>query len=139
MTDLEIELGRKALAHLLSMPSRSIDIFIDEDTGEEVFGGCRYRSQSGARCAIGAILPDEFYSEDFEGWPAFRVLSKLGSHLGVSFSKEFQTVCDKLQCLHDSEFNWAPEGFRPKAADPLTALREIREQLKLPLDNSAGI
>lgn len=139
MTDLEIELGRKALAHLLSMPSQAIDTFFDEDSGEEISGGCRYRAESGSRCAVGAIIPDDLYSDEIEGWPSKRVLPILESHFGAAFSKEFYKLCDKLQSLHDNEAFWTAEGFRPLGETATNDLREIRKKLNLPLDNPPEI
>ena len=54
------EVFDKALAHLRAQGQSSM-----RDDGY-----CLYRSPEGLKCAIGALVPDEKYNEDFEGQAA---------------------------------------------------------------------
>lgn len=40
-------------------------------------GQCLYRNPNGNKCAIGHLIPDEFYDPLFEGRPAFNVVEAL--------------------------------------------------------------
>lgn len=63
-------------------------------------GRCRYRMESGLRCAIGALIPDEFYKEEFEGAGASRLISNLYS-FGIADWREHKELLDHLQSIHD--------------------------------------
>lgn len=47
----------KVATHLLTQNERSVDID----------GDCQYRDPQGRSCAVGCLIPDEFYNPAFEG------------------------------------------------------------------------
>jgi hypothetical protein len=62
---------------------------------------CHYRTEEGNKCAIGALISDEFYSPDMEGWdatvpPVAEALRASGWDLDSTFALE-------LQLLHDGQ------------------------------------
>lgn len=49
----------KVVAHLLAQRVPAVSA--------TVFGGCRYRSPNGTKCAVGCLIPDELYTPEIEG------------------------------------------------------------------------
>jgi hypothetical protein len=87
------EIFDKAATHLLTQNSRSI--IPGTDT-------CAYRGEGGKKCAVGAVIDDADYREDFEGSNARVVaecIPKLAEHAGL--------LCE-LQQIHDGchEISW---------------------------------
>lgn len=89
---------------------------------EEEFG-CLYRGPDGLKCAVGALIPDDKYSDGLEGATAHaeRVCEAAGYHpMDTDFVNELQVVHDtrepsewkKLLKLKGESYNltW-PEGF----------------------------
>ena len=62
MTITKQEVFDRALSHLRKQGEPAI--FVDE------MPRCRYRTPEGLKCAIGALISDENYYLDLEGWPA---------------------------------------------------------------------
>lgn len=59
---------------------------------------CAYRDDSGRKCAIGCLIPDDDYDDDLEGWnaddrPVASILRRLGHDV---------ILCAELQRIHDS-------------------------------------
>ena len=63
-------------------------------------GRCRYRTKSGLRCAIGALIPDELYKEEFEGAGAAQLIDNLYA-LEIADWREHKELLDHLQSVHD--------------------------------------
>lgn len=62
---------------------------------------CLYRNDEGLKCAAGCLIPDEFYSEVFEG-KRFGAVHDLMYELGFTpFSSEVLYLISTLQNLHD--------------------------------------
>lgn len=63
-------------------------------------GSCRYRLPDGRKCFIGALIPGERYSREFEGRsvynPAIRFAAGIPSELLV-LARELQRVHDALE------------------------------------------
>jgi len=79
--------------HLLTQMEKSYD---------EIEGECRYR-QGGLMCAIGRLIPDEFYSEELEGegvnsLPVRKALYKAGYTV---LGDDSQSFLGELQGVHD--------------------------------------
>ncbi len=76
---------------------------------------CRYRGSNGARCAIGALIPDDLYLPSMERMlitGLIRFMESLGerySSLCKTF-KEHEKLITRLQLIHDNEnkSNWEP-------------------------------
>jgi hypothetical protein len=64
-------------------------------------GRCRYRMARGLRCAIGALIPDELYKEEFEGAGVPCLIAKLYA-LELADWREHKELLDDLQNVHDS-------------------------------------
>lgn len=97
MNKQEIYEGVKS--HLLTQKEKS--------QAEKVEGDppmCLYRSGS-LKCAIGALIKDEFYSSYFEGEPVKHpaVISALEESLGVKISDKNKIFLTDLQEVHDSK------------------------------------
>ena len=63
-------------------------------------GRCRYRMGPDLRCAIGALIPDELYKEEFEGNGAYRLIDNL-YNLEIADWREHKKLLDLLQNIHD--------------------------------------
>jgi len=48
--------------HMLQQGKKSVEYVADIKTPQ-----CKYRTRSGLKCAVGALIPDELYSEKLEG------------------------------------------------------------------------
>lgn len=66
--------------------------------------GCRYRSNDGCKCAVGALIPDELYTKELEGRMASTVLAKLEDQLTPLWDQEpTLQLLRRLQYVHDCE------------------------------------
>jgi hypothetical protein len=64
-------------------------------------GRCRYRMAGGLRCAVGVLISDELYKEEFEGAGAYRLIEVLYK-LGIADWHEHAALLDHLQSIHDN-------------------------------------
>ena len=71
--------------------------------------GCLYKAPSGNRCAIGALLPDDF--KDFESMG--NVYDLLTKHTDLyAYLPLLGAQLNELQAIHDN-FAWTDELFEP--------------------------
>ena len=79
------EVFDKVVAHSRTMKRRSMSQ-----------GKCRYRGPGGAKCFIGALIPDDKYSVTFEGLSSVEgILTAAGiDHADTKFSRELQRIHD---------------------------------------------
>lgn len=70
-------------------------------------GVCMYRGPNGTKCAVGALIPDEAYSEDMEQ-NILSVLVEIDEFSAVlpPILLENVTFFQGLQHIHDDELNW---------------------------------
>lgn len=84
--------------HLLAQKIRSVS----------PVGDCQYRGPIGLKCAVGALISDEHYNTDLEGYDinCENVRSAVTQSLG--FIPDFDLLA-QLQTLHDNEppHRWA--------------------------------
>lgn len=59
-------------------------------------GTCLYRGPNGLKCAVGALIPDTEYSEEFETVPASTVSETLQCLSGIDY-----WLLDTMQEVHD--------------------------------------
>lgn len=85
MTDQE--LFDRVATHLLTQGEQSFDEGI----------GCAYRGENGKKCAIGCLIPDEWYSEDLEGNTVHQKVIREAAGIAES---QLQ-LADALQACHD--------------------------------------
>ena len=90
-------------------------------------GGCAYRGDGGARCAMGVLIPDEMYSTDMEGTRASSVIEKFPALKGLVDGR----FADKLQGCHDDT---STPNFRN---DIESNLRDLAEIYKLAIPAAA--
>lgn len=96
------EIFNKVYAHLVKQGRRSM--YYLPSKGEE---GCAYRGQDGAMCAVGCLIPDEFYTPEIENeivssWIVSEVLAKAGVTNGHGYDRDkFNLLCE-LQNAHDT-------------------------------------
>jgi hypothetical protein len=89
------EIFDKVSNHLLTQNAQSLDN-----------GSCVYRTEDGKHCAVGCLIPTEFYSERIEGMgvSAIEVMSVLHNS-GVLYSSTKHTnevmLLADLQEMHD--------------------------------------
>jgi len=98
------EIFYKVEKHLLKQNERS--------TGVGEITGCKYRNGRGLSCAVGCLMTDDMYDEDFEG-EAVRdkyITEALIPIIGVNKAKKEDKLelLSKLQHIHDSAsvVNW---------------------------------
>lgn len=78
--------------HLLTQNKRSR--VIDEGA---VSSSCAYRGDDGLKCAVGCIIPDEYYTKDFEGNRVdHEIIRDLLNFLGYDLA-----LLKQLQNVHD--------------------------------------
>lgn len=98
------DLFDKVADHLLTQGARSINLI---DVSGDM--GCAYRGEDGLKCAIGALIPDEFYSRHIEGKGvgSFAVKEVL-LRCGVGTDRSTLDLLKALQDMHDKEdpFCW---------------------------------
>lgn len=89
------EIFTKVKTHLLQQNQRA-----KED------GGCRYRTSTGLKCAVGCLIPDELYDRSIEGVSvSLNPYSPLGNALLKSGipgdDTEIEEMLYDLQKIHD--------------------------------------
>lgn len=93
----------KVKKHLLNQNQKSID----------ADGDCVYRGPEGLKCAVGCLIPDKLYNENFEGKSARTIFEGYYSIniIGYELPKRGLDLIAELQCLHDdfSIEEWASE------------------------------
>ena len=65
---------------------------------------CLYRAPNGDMCAVGVLIPDEYYKKDFEMLPVGAICSQFPEWLAVHI-----LLLKALQRVHDSKWNWKTE------------------------------
>ena len=79
---------------------------------------CKYRTSDGKKCAIGIIMPDNFYGEEMEG-KSISVILDFAIHnfsIPVDWIPEGMTVADLylIQYIHDNLPVWDHKKFVEK-------------------------
>lgn len=89
------EIFDRVAKHLLTQNAKSINT----DNGRPE---CRYRSNDGLKCAVGCLIPDEFYTSSMEG-VGIRNLKVSGPlrRAGVVDTQEDLNFLFSLQRIHD--------------------------------------
>jgi hypothetical protein len=90
-------------------------------------GDCLYRGPDGLKCAAGILLPDEFYSEDFEhvGWIDLIVKRHVSAvHADLILA---------AQRIHDADY---PEGWLDGSYGKFKLLAELLDLDSAALDNA---
>ena len=59
--------------------------------------GCQYRMANGLRCAVGALIPDEDYSVDFESRKVGSIVRHIPALQGLSVE-----LLARVQSIHDN-------------------------------------
>jgi hypothetical protein len=102
------EVFDKVSTHLLTQMKQS-------SAGEDDGFMCLYRSLDGLKCAIGCLIPDEFYHPSFEGKRVgmlTHVLNKIGLQVDYVFLMQLQRIhdtyppCSWKDLLKEVAFNW---------------------------------
>lgn len=93
------EVYNKVRDHLLGMRRQSKDC-------EGVY---TYRSPRGVMCAAGALIKDEFYSEDLEHC-VVRDLNVRNALIMSGVRDGYLGMVSDLQTVHDESFNWTKSG-----------------------------
>lgn len=97
------EAFNKMVRHLRSQKERSIA----KD------GVCLYRGSNGLKCAVGALIPDNEYTPEFEEVNAANVATKCPSLYGINHS-----LLHDMQYLHDNtDVKEWENGFKDIAED----------------------
>jgi hypothetical protein len=66
---------------------------------DEAEGSCKYRTRAGERCAVGCMIPDESYSEEYD--EGYYNLDGILEEVLPEMVKHFTFLC-ALQSHHDS-------------------------------------
>jgi hypothetical protein len=66
------------------------------------YGSCFYRHPDGLKCAVGCVIPDEFYKPNMEGNSIRLLIEKFSSdHLFPTYIKKYQDFLFDAQIIHD--------------------------------------
>jgi hypothetical protein len=100
--------------HLIEQGCKSVSI----DDMEIGSYSCMYRGEQGTKCAIGALIKDEYYCSTFEGGTLSEelIVEAIEKSLGVTLEYKDIAFLRELQSAHDSSFD---EGFREEITDRL--------------------
>lgn len=88
------EIFDTVVTHLYTQGKQAVD-------GEN---GCRYRTASGLKCAVGCLIPDDQYHPSMEGTP----VDLLGLLLPAYLCSHVNLL-DALQTVHDTTSRWEDE------------------------------
>lgn len=62
-------------------------------------GTCMYRGENGCKCAVGVLIPNNQYSDEYEGNPPALLVEEFGVPALRGLSSDFLRA---LQCAHDN-------------------------------------
>lgn len=110
-------------------------------------GRCAYRGDDGSKCAVGALIKDEYYSEGIEGlgvgrlalrqggsWPLGKALSQsLGMDILSRGHERTLAMLSDMQDVHDTAANWDAGGLSVIA---ILRLKEVAKFYGLTFDDS---
>ena len=125
--------------HLFTQGERA-DIVLDDDTDDGVrkgFFSCRYRAPGGAKCAVGALIPDEAYSPSMEERNFSDVYDSFAPVLPLWMGDNLRLLAS-LQSVHDDHHYWGSTGSMREAlanvADFYHLNASVLDNLVLPSD-----
>jgi hypothetical protein len=77
-----------------------------KNQGRQAFadGACKYRTSDGLKCAIGALIPDEDYMPEMEGFDVRNLIQNFGLEtggVGPALLAELQYVHDRATTWHN--------------------------------------
>ena len=72
--------------------------------------GCMYRTPGGLRCAVGVLIPDNFYDKAFENTKASTLIQKLFDSDLADWRKHTKLL-DALQLAHDACLREPTDAF----------------------------
>jgi len=74
-------------------------------------GSCQYRGPNKTMCAVGCIIPDKFYSSNFE---SLSVSGLIKDHDFIIpwYIKRYAKFLDEFQIFHDAAHNWNETGLK---------------------------
>lgn len=119
-----IDMFEKVKTHLLSMTERSRH---KDFVGGSV--GCAYRTADGNRCAVGCLIPDELYKEEFETFSVEGLLTNFPSQEVFGFYVTYNQgkLLRELQIIHDYPMNWDAFGLNDRGK---RAIKKLEERVK---------
>ena len=76
----------KMVTHLFTQKVQALD----------TNGTCQYKVDNGLKCAVGALISDADYNEEFEGSPVHDIIYNIPDlvHLDID-------ILTRVQCIHD--------------------------------------
>lgn len=100
----------KVLAHSRAMTHQSAE---PNPAGPEYKPNCFYRAPDGNKCFAGALIPDELYKPNFEGFGIKGLMGKYPEIMKLligGFSETYNVSTEthfyrELQLIHDEYFN----------------------------------
>lgn len=102
------EIFDKVATHLFTQRTRAVNGLND----------CQYRTETGAKCAVGCLIPDELYDPVIESFAVHSsVIRPTLTRIGVD---EHVDLLAELQGIHDSRVSWT--GGPDRLAEKLAAL-----------------
>jgi hypothetical protein len=106
-------------------------LLMNRDTPNNYFAvKCRYRTEDGCRCLIGAAIPDDLYRPDFENITASVVMAELGATWEWEYFEKDKL--NQLQRCHD----WF-QGFYLKTKNDKVNLDGYHEAIETNLRDFA--
>lgn len=73
---------------------------------------CAYRGVNNTSCAVGCLIPPDFYNPQIEGKDASQIIHDFPTVAkGSGFSKRNEKLLTELQCIHDfiNSADWKSE------------------------------
>lgn len=97
---------------------------------------CVYRSQSGNKCAIGVLIPDEEYKESFDGGSTG--LGGVQSAVSTLKSLDFGFISE-LRSAHDTASRWRNSTFKSSAEAIANTLSVVAERFELTIPDERDL
>jgi hypothetical protein len=114
------EIFDAVVKHLMAAPSRSVNLKTN---------ACMYRTSDGAKCAVGAILPDECYRPEMDhdtAGTSIRSLVVNHPEWVPFWMRRNVELLQVLQTVHDTSANWM-DG----KSDMIRKLHKVADDFKL--------
>ena len=110
------EIFNIVVQHLISQGKRATD----------TSGTCQYHAPNGTKCAVGCLIPDNYYTTEMEGCTAYEISEYLPKNLQDNIE-----LISGLQSIHDIQSNWNSVGLTYSA---MFRLEELAKKFSLSIE-----
>lgn len=86
---------------------------------------CRYRGDNGTMCAVGCLIPDEYYSVTLEGSGILYLIGNVTGNAAIDALAPWEYLLSDLQMVHDDTYNWESASLMKDALRHVATVHDL--------------